>query len=581
MDSDALLGDLMGLASTNPNRAKKAKEYPSKYDKKQAKFTRGLKTIVASEATLVKKPPKKLTLRLTKRGMMVSLAALLDVLTMDQYDKLQRALTHTYVSQVGKKTLGKLTMRLFQIHTITNEGQIRRIFACSRFCGIVRILKEICTRYELQITVLNEVSQGLPIPPNRNTCNIKLTDNQQLVIDYLMTNIFNDDRVRKGSSGCVFIMATGDGKSYVSSYLIHKLRVKTLLVIPSESIMTGWMDLFAKYLPGLTIGQYYGKVKTDGDVVLGVINSLLGNEFVVDGKKIPWSDYFNRFGLVVYDEIHNYPTAGRQEIFWRGGCRRLFGMTATPSERADAMDVIYTKHIGPLVHAPEIPGYNVKEIEWQGEVKVIQYKGPPEHTERITGAMGTTQVSSMHKQFCADPYRNNLIIREILELQAAGMDVFCFSEHREYLEYLYALLQEHNLKAAAPELGILQDGPQDGEKPKTIAGSVSKLMGGAGAAEHKMAHASQILLVTYAYAKEGISIVKMNGMIFTTPRKSKMRQIIGRILRRGGDPSIVRKIVDIVDVGTTLKSQYPMREAVYQEKKFTIKVVKVGWKELV
>lgn len=561
IDDNALVEDILGLAGRSSER--------DKPDKKQQKFVRGLRNIGAIDknaAPAVRRPARQLTIQLTKRGMMVPLARLLDLMSMDQYDRLQRALTHVYSTQVGKKVVGHLTMRLFRIHTVAApDGTFRRIFACSRFCGIVRLLKEICTRYDLKIRVVNEISMGIPIPPERNTCNIVLTENQQLVIDYLMANVFSPSRIEKGNSGCVFVMATGDGKSYVSSYLIHKLRVKTLLVLPSEAIMNGWLELFNRYMPNLVIGQYYGKVKTDGDIVLGVINSLLGSEFVVKGSKIPWSDYFNRFGLVVYDEIHNYPTASRQEIFWRGGARRLFGMTATPDERADAMDVIYTKHIGPLIYAPDIPGYNVAEIEWHGHVKVIQYKGPPEHTVRITGSMGTTQVSSMYKQFCGDPYRNTLILREILALKEEGRDVYCFSEHREYLEYLYSLLQENNLNASAPELG---------------RGGVAKLMGGAKSADHKLAHQSQIVLVTYAYAKEGISIVKMNSMIFTTPRRRKMRQVIGRILRRGGDPSIVRRIVDIVDAGTTLKSQYPDREAVYKEKKFNIEVVNVNWKDL-
>lgn len=573
---DDLVGDLLALRAENPNVSEDdsspGKPQSSKYKPRTTKVERSLQRIGAipaqpkAKAVAKVRTPKAISATLTKQGILINLADILQCIDMNLYLKLQERLTHIYLSSNGRKIVGKLTMRLFRIHTVADAGgQTRRLFACSRFCGIQRVLRETCITYDLRLKIENKILPGTMIPEARVTCGIILTENQQLVIDHLMTNIFSPVRQANGSSGCVFVMETGHGKSYIAAKLIAKLRRKTILVIPSEAIMDGWVKLFEKWMPDLRIGRYHGKCKCDGDVVLMVINSALGDQFAFEDARVSWTEYINRVGLVVYDEIHNYPTAGRQEIFWRFGVRCLFGMTATPDERPDEMDVIYTKHIGPLINAPDVPGYNHEEIEWKGEVKVIQYRGHPDHTKRITGYDGVTNTTAMHKQFCADPYRNQMVLEEILAMQDAGLDVFCFSEHREYLEYLYGLLMEAGMSADAPELGK--------------KGGVTKLMGGSTGEDHARAGKTQIVLVTYAYAKEGISIVKMNGIFFSTPRRRKMKQILGRILRRGGDPSIVRRIVDITDASTPLRSQLPTREIEYDRRGFPVTKVNVSWEK--
>jgi hypothetical protein len=54
-------------------------------------------------------------------------------------------------------------------------------------------------------------------------------------------------------------------------------------------------------------------------------------------------------------------------------------------------------------------------------------------------------------------------------------------------------------------------------------------------------------------------------------------QVLGRILRRGSDESIVRQVVDIVDVRTGLKGQAADRRKVYRAKGYPISTVRVSW----
>jgi superfamily II DNA or RNA helicase len=107
------------------------------------------------------------------------------------------------------------------------------------------------------------------------------------------------------------------------------------------------------------------------------------------------------------------------------------------------------------------------------------------------------------------------------------------------------------------------------------------LMGGATAESMEEAQLnSNVILTTYAFMGTGVSIPKMDALILATPRKSKSRQYINRIFRLGGDYASVRKIVDIVDWSTHMKSQWYLRKKYYDEKKYPITEKKVKWSEI-
>jgi len=69
----------------------------------------------------------------------------------------------------------------------------------------------------------------------------------------------------------------------------------------------------------------------------------------------------------------------------------------------------------------------------------------------------------------------------------------------------------------------------------------------------------------------------MTCIIEATPRRNGLRQILGRILRRGSDESIVRQVVDIVDTRTGLRSQAADRRKIYLEKGYPILKAAASW----
>jgi hypothetical protein len=65
----------------------------------------------------------------------------------------------------------------------------------------------------------------------------------------------------------------------------------------------------------------------------------------------------------------------------------------------------------------------------------------------------------------------------------------------------------------------------------------------------------------------------MDTIILATSRMSQITQVIGRIFRRGGDKSIERIIVDIVDEETKIKKHHASRLKCYQKSQYNIKIL--------
>lgn len=467
--------------------------------------------------------------------------------------KVKKQLTVRYVKRMGKKNFEHIS-ELFAELT-DNEW-----LAVARFCGIKNILRKHIPK--LDCNYVNKLNPGndvnLELSPN-----VKLYQHQTIACDYLLTNVYNEQKVNKGLASCIFIMDTGMGKTFVALYLASIFKKKTLIILPNTVGFKDWLDCLKFCLPDVKIGQYYGKVKTSGDIILTTITSALSDNFKLNGQIIPQYDFFKEFGFVIFDEVHDFASLERQKIFWRINGLYSLGITATPDERADKMDVVYYKHLGPIVRAVDIPEFNVLKTVWSGEVNVIKYAGPEEYTIRYTNSENWTDTGKMNKQLAEDPYRNNLIIKQITKLYECNMNVYVFAEHRDFLTKL-----QNYLKLA--DISLIEE-----------SDDIKTFMGGASPEDKaRCENEAKIILTTYSYSKQSLSIKKMNAIIFATPRRNKMRQITGRITREGGNTEITRIIVDIVDIKTPLKKQFSDRKKVYLEKKYNLQTQNINYSEV-
>ncbi len=376
---------------------------------------------------------------------------------------------------------------------------------------------------------------------------------QSLILKELENKWFTEKKIKVGRCGVIINLQAGYGKTYLSMNLIAQLQLRTLIVVHNKTILKQWRDLLIAKFPNNNIACYYGENKEFGDIVIGVINSLILPE--IKGFSSP-QDFYNKFDVIIFDECHEYCASGRSKIF-NYQCPYMIGLSATPEERNDNLGKIIKWNIGPILEAEKIDGYTTENIPFRGNVIKVKYCGPDKFTRTIVNKkLETISATKMIEQFTMDFNRTKLIAELTMEHYKKGYNIFVFADRRDYLEIINIHLQKIHINGEM----LTND-----DELKSI-----KLMGGSTENEMRDAiESKRIILTTYAYMGTGCSIPKMNCIILATPRRTKSRQIINRIFRLGSDYSIVRQIIDIIDWKTPLKNQYYERAKYYKSQNFT------------
>ncbi len=391
------------------------------------------------------------------------------------------------------------------------------------------------------------------------------TSNQKLIADHIMDKYFCKKRVDEGTARLIVNLDTGQGKSYLACELVHRLKTTMLVIVPNSTLLMDWYGkVLTKEFPPEKVGLYYGKEKKLGDIMVMVINSAVqSDEFkFVDGKgknkvetTLKPSEFFKRFDLIVLDESHSYCSKENSKIFWKSA-PYVLGLSATPTETAFYKASVWG--IGEIVNAADIPGYEVKQFNFQGSVNVIKYSGHPSYIETlINEKTGTTSTSKTLNLVIQDPYRMALAVHEACKLVKDHF-VFVFSDrcslNQKFAELVRAKMP--NIRCDVVMGGAKKEQMEDSEKN------------------------ANMIVSTYGYMSTGKSIPKMTAILKLTPRKSKTRQIDGRITRLGGDDTIVRQITDIVDWKTVFKSQFYSRQSFYKTRGFGITTRDVSYRDL-
>jgi superfamily II DNA or RNA helicase len=492
------------------------------------------------------------------KGTIVFAEELQKYVTIPEIRKVCNRLTYKHVQIIGGKKISEKQMQVYRIEKMGDK----KIMTFGNGCDIVQeFYKVLCDRsvenadkFLLNAKVLDKRPKGLSVNKEKFSPGIILSPEQyEYLHEVVGIGATDEGTFITKPVNFTLVAGPGEGKSYMGLYLVSKLGGKTALILPNALQLSTWKKILEKYFPNLVVGEYHGKVKKDGDIVIILKTSALSDVFKFPEREVDWVTYSKEFRTVIYDEIHNYPTAKGQELFWRFGCRNTIGMTGTPEDRADGFDTVYVKHVGPIYEKPS--NVDTGTTPWLGEVTKVEYFGDKAYTEKLLGGSGFMSAGLMAKQFAEDPYRNQLLLEQCNRLLELGKNIYIYAEHRETLINTQAFLQGH-----LPDMNIYI------------------LMGGVSQEDIEQAAATaRIILLTYSYASEQLSIPKMDALVLLTSRKSKFKQILPRILRMGGDLNKKREIVDIVDMCTDIKKHFPKRKAVYDKYNFPVTPITISW----
>ena len=150
-----------------------------------------------------------------------------------------------------------------------------------------------------------------------------------------------DAWIRAGKRGSI-VLPTGSGKSFVALDVMHRIQTSVLVVCPTLDLMFQWYDRITDAFAmetGLLGGGYHE------------IRSVTVTTY--DSAYRHMDRYGNRFGLLIFDEIHHLPASSYRQIPELSLAPYRLGLTAT-YKRSDSRHVDLNHLVGEVVYQKEI-----------------------------------------------------------------------------------------------------------------------------------------------------------------------------------------------------------------------------------
>ena len=178
--------------------------------------------------------------------------------------------------------------------------------------------------------------------------------------DYQATAL---DAWRENDDRGVLELPTGSGKTVIALAAIEALGTSTLVVVPTIDLLEQWrQELDIEFGPQVPdgIGQLGGGIQRPTPLTVSTYDSAY----------VRADDLGDRFGLVVFDEVHHLGGKGYREIARLLAAPARLGLTAT-FERPDGAHEAVVKLCGPLVGRVDVEDlagehlaeYDLKRIE--------------------------------------------------------------------------------------------------------------------------------------------------------------------------------------------------------------------------
>lgn len=335
-----------------------------------------------------------------------------------------------------------------------------------------------------------------------------------------------------GNGNAIIKAPTGAGKTVMGIYIASVLGYKTLVIVPTDTIMTQWVDRFVQFtncerndigIIRQNICEY-----RDRKVVVGMIHTLSK----ADGR-FP-KELYSEFGTVIIDENHVLGAETFSRVAGLFNSKHRLGLSATP-RRKDGMENVFNYHIGNIIS--EDIGLPVTP-----RVVIVEYYNLKSHHRGCVWG-GKLSIGSYIRKVSLIPERTRRICDYVLKAFSKGHRVLVLTDRLNHIEAMKIILS----KSIHPkDLGIIT-------------------------AETKQAD-RKVILATYGSAGMGLDIPELTCLVIATPRVD-IEQAVGRILREAD--KIQPVIIDFVDCSSTImKAWGAVRRKFYKKHCMEIKIVK-------
>jgi superfamily II DNA or RNA helicase len=483
-----------------------------------------------------------------------------------------------------------------------------------------------------------------PAPPIPNTFKGTLDANQTAIVNHLCATVYDDESANKGCGSTTLQLTAGYGKTFVGIGLIARLQTRTCVVVPANSDLSAqWLKCCAEYTTGTSIIYNAGR-DVIADITIVMITTaikkpaswfkqfglIIYDEIHMYCSEV-WSGCFWKTNVRYVLGLTATPE--RKDGFDVLFRKHTMGVIYAKDIPNFTLEIIDFKCIADIVRYTGDSEHTVHEVNPatgkldSGKLVKLLNRDPTRN------ALIVNEVKRLYN-----------LHNDATEIANGNSDptkplsIYVFCSYREHVAVLAKLLTEANLEFDAPELEFDASAsapphtpaptPPPTPKPASVKANtkasmkkantkvsakasvkkasaqattptttsahattptttpavntpVGVMMGGMKTAIVESAKLSRITITTFKYGGTGISVVAKTAVIFTSPLRSNFDQIVARILRKGSDYDVVRRITDIVDVETALRHQYRERAKSYALYKFDFRFRDIDHSEVI
>ena len=351
----------------------------------------------------------------------------------------------------------------------------------------------------------------------------------------------------------MILSPTGSGKSLIIYLLSRFYNEKTLIVVPTVSLVRQMYSDFKDYGYGeecKLISAGVDKEVIDEDITITTWQSIY---------QMP-KKWFDQFNVVIGDEAHLFKAKSLTSIMTKlSDCKYRFGFTGT-LDGTETHKLVLEGLFGQVQSFVKtkqlIDGDTLADLK----IKILVLK----YNEATKKAHKDDKFHDEMDFITQNSQRNNFISNLALSLEGNSLILFSFVE--KHGKILYDLV---NKKIAKDRKLFFVFGGTDADTRESIRAITEK-------------EDNAIIIASYGTFSTGINIRNLHNIVFASPSKSRIRnlQSIGRGLRKSDSKSQCT-LYDIADdlqykksVNHTLRHLYE-RVKIYNEEQFDYKMYKI------
>ena len=355
----------------------------------------------------------------------------------------------------------------------------------------------------------------------------------------------------------LLLSPTASGKSLIIYLLVRWYGLKTLIIVPTTSLVAQLRKDFADY--GFDSDKYVHEImsgrekETDAPIVISTWQSIY---------KMP-KKWFSQFGVVIGDEAHLFKAKSLTTILSNlTDCKYRFGLTGT-LDGTQTHRLVLEGLFGAVKQVTTTKELMDKSNLAELKIKALVLK----HDESICKANKNHKYQDEINYIVQSNSRNKFIRNLTLSLEGNTLLLYQFVEKHGQVLYNMILEKSENRPVFFIHGGV---GVDEREEVRRITEEQN----------------DAIIVASYGTFSTGINIRNLHNVIFASPSKSKIRtlQSIGRGLRLGQNKDSAT-LYDIAD-DLTYKSRknftldhFMERMKIYNDEKFEYQIYTINLKE--